>query len=67
MDVGNVSSIASAATQMSQAKTGDAVAMAVLKKAMNIEAQGAAQLLEALPQPASNNPPNLGNKVNAFA
>ena len=67
MDVGNVSSIASVATQMSQARTDDAVAVAVLRKAMDIQAQGAAQLLEALPQPASNNPPNLGNNVNAFA
>jgi hypothetical protein len=67
MDVGSVSSIASAATQMSQAKTGDAVAIAVLKKAMDIETQGAAQLLAALPQPSGSNPPNLGNKVDAFA
>jgi hypothetical protein len=67
MDVGNISSIASTATQMSQAKTSDAVSIAVLKKAMDIEAQGTAQLIQALPQPASNSPPNLGNKVNTFA
>lgn len=67
MDVGNVSSIASAATQMGQAKTDDAISVAVLKKAMDIQAQGAAQLIQALPQPTSNNPPNLGNKVNTFA
>jgi hypothetical protein len=67
MDVGNVSSIASTATQMSQAKTADAVAVAVLRKAMDIEAQSAAQLLQALPPVASNNPPNLGNSVNTMA
>jgi len=67
MDIGNISSVASAVSDMSQAKTGDAVALAVLKKAMNIEAQGAAALIQALPQPASNNPPNLGQHVDAFA
>jgi Putative motility protein len=67
MDIGNISSVASAASDMSQAKTGDAVALAVLKKAMDIEAQGAAALIQALPQPASNNPPNLGKHVDAFA
>jgi hypothetical protein len=67
MDVGNISSIASTATQMSQAKTADAVSMAVLKKAMDIETQSAAQLLQALPPVASTNPPNLGNNVNTMA
>ena len=67
MDVGNISSIASAATQMSEGKTADAVAVAVLKKAMEIETQSAAQLLQALPPVASTNPPNLGNNVNTMA
>ncbi len=67
MDIGNISSVASAASQMSQAKTGDAVATAVLKKTMDIEKQAAAQLIQALPQVASSNPPNLGNNVDSFA
>ena len=40
--------------------------MAVLKKAMDISAQGAVQILEALPAPPSN-PPHLGNRVDTFA
>lgn len=67
MDVGSASSIASAASQMSEARTGDAVAIAVLKKAMDIQAQGAAQLIQALPPVPAVNPPNLGNAVNTYA
>lgn len=62
----DVSSIASLATEMSQAKTASAVGVAVLKKAIDINAQNSLQLLQALPQ-ISNNPANLGNKVDAFA
>lgn len=59
----DVSAIASLATEMSQNQTAQAVQIAVLKKAMDIEAQSAMQLLEAVP----SNPPNLGNNVNLFA
>ncbi len=45
----------------------EAVSMAVLKKAIDLQAQGAAQLLEALPTPPANNPPHLGNHLNTFA
>lgn len=62
----DVSSIGSASTALSQAATGDAVATLVLKKAMDIQAQIALQLLQALPQVASN-PPNLGNSVDVRA
>jgi len=44
---------------------GDA-SMLVLKKAIDIQAQNALQLLEALPQMPSN-PPNLGNSVDVKA
>lgn len=64
MDTGNVGSVSAA---LSQAKTGDAVAIMVLKKANDIQAQSAMQLIQALPQPAGNNPPNLGNSINTFA
>jgi len=63
----DVSSIASAATELSQARTADAVAIAVLRKTLDIQEQSALQLIQALPQPATNNPPNLGNSVNTFA
>ncbi len=58
----DVSAIASLSTQMSQVQTADAVQVAVLKKAMDIQEQSALQLLQAVP----NNPPNLGNNVDQF-
>jgi len=64
----DTSAIASTASALSAAKTGDAVNTLVMKKALDIQAQGAAQLIQALPQPAQyNNPPNLGKGVDAFA
>ncbi|MBK6357786.1 MAG: YjfB family protein [Betaproteobacteria bacterium] len=60
MDVG---AIASVATEMSQVETAQAVQIAVLKKAMDIEANSALQLLQAIP----SNPPHLGNNVDALA
>lgn len=64
----DTSAIASLATNMSQASTEQAVQLAVLKKAMDIQANGALQLLQALPAPAAvNNPPHLGNGVDTFA
>jgi hypothetical protein len=50
---------------LSQAKTGDAVGTLVLKKALDMQAQNAAQLIAAIPQPS--NPPNLGNSVDVKA
>ncbi|MCK9201921.1 MAG: YjfB family protein [Gallionella sp.] len=50
---------------------GDAVGMAVLKKAIDIEAQSAMALIAAIPQPpqqsAANLPPNLGQNINTTA
>jgi hypothetical protein len=59
MDVSSVGGLTSA---MSPVEIRDAANTAVLKRAIDIQAQNAAQLLEALPQ-VSNNPPNLGNSV----
>jgi hypothetical protein len=51
--------------------SGDAVGMAVLKKAIDIEAQSAMALIAAIPQPpqqsAANLPPNLGQNINTTA
>ncbi len=63
MDISSIGSVPAAAAQ---ASTGDAVALSVLRKSMDVQAQTAAQLISALPQP-TNNPANLGNKVDAFA
>ncbi len=62
----DVSSIGSLSSALSSAMTGDAVSTLVLRKAMDIQAQSATQLLEALP-PVTNNPPNLGNSVDIKA
>ncbi len=63
----NISPAGDVASAMSQANTGDAVAITVLKKALAIEAQGAMQLIQALPQTPASNPPNLGNGIDTFA
>ncbi len=64
----DVSSIGSLSSALSQANTGDAVSTQVLKKAMDIQAQSAMQLLAALPAiPSTNNPPNLGNAIDITA
>ncbi len=60
----NLSSVSSA---VSQASADDAVSIAVLKKALDVEAKGALQLINALPQPMPKNPPNLGNTINTYA
>ncbi len=58
----DVSSVASLSTALSQSQVGDAVGITVLKKALDMQAQTASQLLEALPT-APSNPPHLGNSV----
>lgn len=62
----DISSIGSLSTALSQAPTGDAVSTLVLRKALDIQAESAQQLLQALP-PVSSNPPNLGNTVDVKA
>lgn len=63
VDILSVGSLTSALTQ---ATTSDAVNTLVLRKAMDIEAQTALQLLQAVPQLPSN-PPNLGNTIDIKA
>ena len=60
-------SIAALASDMSQVRTENAVQLAVLKKAMDIEAQGAMQLVQAAVEAMPSNPSNLGNQVDVFA
>jgi hypothetical protein len=63
-----ISSIANLATSMEAVRTDQEVGIAVLKKALDMQATSAAALLQALPpvQPA-NLPPHLGQKVNTTA
>lgn len=62
----DVSAIASMSSAMTQQQTAMQAAMLVLKKAIDIEANNALQLLQTLPQ-ASGNPSNLGNSVDIRA
>ena len=62
----DISSIGSLNTALTQASTGDAVSTLVLKKALDIQAQSATQLLQALPSIPSN-PSHLGNSVDIKA
>lgn len=59
MDISSVGSFSSA---MVQSQTADAVQLSVQKKAMDIEKQSTMQLISA----ATQNPSNLGNKVDTF-
>ena len=66
----DVTGIASVATEMSNFNTQQVVGIAVLKKAMDINAAGALALIEAIPdntQTASNLPINLGQNINTIA
>lgn len=65
----NINNLGNISSSLSSASTGDAVAVSVLKKSLDIQAQAAMQLIEALPQqPASTAPVgSLGHKVNTFA
>lgn len=61
--------IAKLATSLADTGTRQNVAIAVLKKAQDIQASSAAQLLEAVQAsaPAQNLPAHLGNHVNTTA
>lgn len=62
-----INSVGSPSAALSQTRTGDAVAISVMKKALEIQSQNAMQLIQALPLPTTNSPANLGNNVNTFA
>lgn len=54
--------IASLATEMATVRTQQAAQLAMLKKAMELQGDGALQLLQAATQ-SYTNPPNLGNSI----
>ncbi len=65
MDIGSVVSSGGALAREQIAVQVDA---RVLRKAIEINEQAAAALIETLPEPApAANPPNLGNTVDAYA
>lgn len=63
----DVSSIAAAASANSASQLREQVSVAVLKKALDIQEQGAMQLLEALPQPAAAPVGSVGGVINTYA
>lgn len=54
------------ATRMATTTTQQAAQIAVLKKAMELQGQGAIQLVAAATQ-VTNNPPHLGRNIDVFA
>jgi hypothetical protein len=62
--VGSVTANASASTP---GTVQAAAATSVLKKALDLQASSAAQLIQSLPQPALATSGTLGTQVNAFA
>lgn len=67
MDISGMGNVAAASSALSQAQTGDAVGITVLKKAMDIQAQNAAQLIESAAQVGRNNPSHLGQSIDVSA
>jgi hypothetical protein len=70
MDISGVAGITSKITEMATGQTNEAVGMAVLKKAMDIDASSAAALIDAIPAApaaAHNLPPHLGQNINTTA
>ena len=67
MDVNGITGVA---TAMAEFSANQAAGIAVLKKAMDLNAAGALALIEALPdanQSTANLPPHLGQNVNTTA
>ena len=56
-----------AAANMSQPSATDTVGLAVLKKAIDINAQGAIQLIQAASNIVPSNPPHLGQRIDTKA
>ena len=68
MDTALTNALISSATAASQTQTAQAVQVNVLRKAMDLQENAAATLLQALPQPqplATTGP--LGTQVNTYA
>jgi hypothetical protein len=56
-----------AATSAAQSNSATSVNVLVLKKALDVQASTAMQLLQALPQPALQTEGALGTQVNTYA
>ena len=64
----DVNGIANMATSLAEVQSSQAVGIAVIKKALDMERDGAAALLNAIPPPSSVNlPEHLGQIINTTA
>ena len=65
----DVSNLASLSTSLAQVGTSQAVDIAVLKKALEVDAESATALIEAIPAAptVSNLPAHLGQHINTTA
>lgn len=63
----DVMGIAKLATSIAETGTRQDVNIAVMKRAQDIQASTATQLLASVQAPAQNLPPHLGNHVNTTA
>lgn len=66
MDVGSATGIARLATAMSQEQLAQDIGVAVLKKAIDVQAAGALALIAAIPAP-SNLPAHIGQGIDTTA
>lgn len=64
MDITEISNLA---TSMNLSRTAEAVQLAVLKKAQDINAEGGTQLIQATANVIPKNPPHLGSKIDTQA
>lgn len=63
----DVTSIASSAVNMTQPGTlGNAVGLVMMRKAMDMDAQNVAQLVQSVAPGGGSNPPHLGNSLDAL-
>lgn len=63
-----VKNVAHLATTIATTATNQAIGIAVMKKAMDVQASSAAAMLEALPPATEANlPPHLGQNINTTA
>ena len=64
----DVNGIANLTTSLAEVQSSQSVGVSVLKKALDVERDGAAALLNALPPPSAVNlPAHLGQSVNTTA
>ena len=68
MDISMTNRIVSTATAQASQSTSDAINIRVLKKAIDIQANAAATLIQAIPQvPTLATSGNLGTQLNTYA